>query len=121
MFLMHYFSPIIVFYFLRDKIIFFGLILGNLIDLDHVYYRIIGKVEWFESACIDGLGSQCSIGFYPLHNLYVFLIVIILAILFFLISLYYKNKKIRFLYWLAIGVIIHLILDFTHLLTGFGI
>ena len=68
MFLFHYILPLIIFYFYRDKIMLYGLLLGNLVDLDHVYYRIIGKVGWFESACPQ-LGMQCSFGFYPLHNL----------------------------------------------------
>lgn len=122
---MHYLLPLIIFYFFRDKIMLFGLLLGNAIDLDHMYYRIIGKVEWFESACEKGIGSQCSFGFYPLHNLATFLTLIIIALLLILVNLYYKNNKhkfkIKLFYWIAIGVIIHLILDFTHLMTGFAI
>ena len=72
-----YILPFIIYYFYRNKKMLWGLLLGNLIDLDHVYYRIIGKVEWFGSACQE-LGMQCSLGFYPLHTypaLIVFLLV----------------------------------------------
>ena len=43
--------PVVIFYYYRDKIMLFGLLVANLIDLDHIYCRIIGKVGWFESAC----------------------------------------------------------------------
>lgn len=92
-----------------------GLLIGNLIDLDHVYYRIIGKVNWFDSACVNGLGSQCSIGFYPLHNIWVLMgLTVIAAILFF----YRKKKNLELLFWISIGGIINLILDYIHLFTG---
>jgi hypothetical protein len=92
-----------------------GLLLGNLIDLDHVYSRIIGKVGWFESACPQ-LGMQCSFGFYPLHNL-------TFAIIFLLISgmIFIKNKKLKFIGWLSLGAFLNLALDYIHLLIGFGI
>jgi hypothetical protein len=115
MFLFHYILPLIIFYFYREKIIFFGLLLGNLVDLDHVYYRIIGKVEWFGSACAQ-LGDQCSWGTYPLHN---WTFVIIFSIFSGLI--FTKNKKLRFIGWLSIGALLNFALDYIHALTGFGI
>jgi hypothetical protein len=93
----------------------YGLLLGNLIDLDHIYYRVIGRVPWFESAC-SNLGQQCSIGFYPLHNIYIFIISLILSA--FLAS---KNKKMRFIGWIFLGAAIHLSLDYIHMIAGFGI
>jgi len=92
-----------------------GLLLGNLIDLDHIYYRIIGKVGWFESACPQ-IGMQCSFGFYPLHN---WIAVIIFFIFSFLV--FVKNKKIKFIGWLAIGALSNILLDYIHHLIGFGI
>ena len=92
-----------------------GLLLGNLIDLDHVYYRIIGKVDWFKSACPD-LGMQCGLGFYPLHT-------VTFAVIFLLFSslIFMKNKKVKFIGWLSLGALLNLLLDYVHLLVGFGI
>ncbi len=93
----------------------FGLVLGNLIDLDHIYYRIIGEVGWFESAC-SHVGAQCSFGFYPLHNF-------TFAIIFLLFSslLFLKNKKAKLIGWISLGAFLNLALDYAHLLLGFGI
>ena len=93
-----------------------GLLLGNLIDLDHIYYRIISKVGWFESACVEGFGSQCSFGFYPLHNWIVVIIALVLSSLIFI-----KDKRIKFIGWLCFGAFLNLVLDYIHLLIGFGI
>jgi hypothetical protein len=92
-----------------------GLLLGNLIDLDHIYFRIIGKVPWFKSAC-SNLGEQCSFGFYPLHSIYVLVVSLVLSLL-----ILNKNKKIKFIGWLGLGIVIHLFLDYIHLIIGFGI
>tara|TARA_Y100000310_G_scaffold225672_1_gene227722 strand:+ start:17866 stop:18120 length:255 start_codon:yes stop_codon:yes gene_type:complete len=84
-----------------------------------VYYRIIGKVGWFESACPKGLGSQCSFSVYPLHNIYVFVALIIGAgVLYFL---YDKNIFTKIGFWICIGAILNLVLDYIHLKTGIGI
>ena len=93
----------------------YGLLLGNLVDLDHVYYRIIGKVGWFESACPQ-LGMQCSFGFYPLHNL-------VFAIIFLVFSglIFTKNKKLKLIGWISLGAVLNFLLDYIHLITGFGI
>jgi hypothetical protein len=93
----------------------FGLFLGNIIDLDQVYYRIIGKVDWFGSACLS-LGMQCSFGFYPLHNL-------TFAIIFFVFSvlIFTKNKKIKFIGWVSLGAFLNLFLDYIHMITRIGI
>jgi hypothetical protein len=93
----------------------FGLLLGNLIDLDHIYYRLIGKVGWFKSACPE-IGMQCSFGFYPLHNW----IVLVISLIFFPL-IFSKNKKIKFIGWLSLGVFLNLVLDLIHLFTGIGI
>ncbi len=105
MIFLHYILPLVLFYFLRDKLMLLGLLLGNLIDLDHVYYRIIGKVGWFSSAC-SSLGKECSIGFYPLHNPY-------LALLFCLgtLFLFSKKKPLRLCGWIFLGAFIHYLLD----------
>ncbi len=112
---MHYLLPLVIFYFYRNKAMLWGLLLGNLIDLGHIYYRIIGRVPWFESAC-SHLGEQCSLNFYPLHNIY--------AVIFFLIFsglILVKDKRIKFIGWLFFGAFLNLLLDYIHLITGFGI
>lgn len=103
---------------------FWGLIAGNLIDLDHVYYRIIGKVGWFESAC-QHAGMQCSFGVYPLHSLIILFSSILIMIISFTILQIDKKKKfghyILLLFWISVGIIIHFGLDYLHLMIGFGI
>lgn len=113
MFFAHYLIPLIA-YFNSEIFLGSGLALGNLIDLDHIYYRIIGKVGWFDSAC-SKLGEQCSFGFYPLHNYY-------FAIMFFGLSflIFAKNRKIKFVGVIFFGAFLNLLFDFFHLITGFG-
>ncbi len=115
MFLFHYILPFIIFYFYRNKSALYGLLLGNLIDLDHIYYRLIGKVNWLESAC-QNLGEQCSIGFYPLHNTTLAIILLLISALIFT-----KNKKIKFIGWLSLGAFLNFALDYIHMTTGVGI
>jgi len=115
MFLLHYLIPFVVFYFVRKKMILYGLLLGNLADIDHIYYRIIGKVPWFSSAC-QNFGANCSIDFYPLHSLTFLLIFLGLSSLIFV-----KNKKIKFVGWIFLGAFLNLILDYVHLIIGLGI
>lgn len=121
MFLMHYILPFIIYWLskVKNKIMLWGLLLGNVIDLDHIYYRLIGKVGWFESACPEGLGSQCSFGIYPLHNLLTAFILIIVS----LISYRFikNNKKAEWMFWISIGALLNLVLDYIHLITGFAI
>lgn len=118
---MHYILPFIIYWLTKtkDKVMLFGLLLGNAIDLDHVYYRLIGKVNWFESACPEGLGSQCSFGTYPLHNLPT--AIILIAII--LISYLYikKKKEAKWFFWISIGALLNLLLDYIHLITGWAI
>ena len=120
MFLLHYLIPIAIYYFIKkDKVILFGLLAGNLVDLDHVYYRLIGKVGWFESACSGG--SQCSIGTYPSHDplfLIVFTAVGMLTAYFILSE---EKKKLKGLIWILTGVLLHLVLDYIALITGVSI
>ena len=130
MFTLHYIIPLIIFYFYRNKIMLWGLLLANLIDLDHIYYRLIGQVGWFESAC-PHLGMQCSLGYYPLHTFIVFIIsILITGISFFILKLdvFKISKKqkrskfyIKLIFWISVGIIIHFCLDYLHLLMGFGI
>ena len=115
MYTLHYIIPLIIFYFYRDKIMFWGLELINLIDLDHVYYRILGKVPWFGSAC-SHLGENCSFGFDPMHNIYAMIIFALASCL-----LLCENKKWKFAGWMALGGFLHLILDLMHMTIGFGI
>ena len=115
MFLLHYIIPLLIYVFYKNKSMVFGLLLANLIDLDHVIFRLIGKVPWFQSACTE-FGKQCSLGFYPFHNIWVILVAIILC--FFLLS---KNKYLKFIGWLGMGIILHLFLDVVHYWIGFGI
>ena len=92
-----------------------GLLLGNLIDLDHIYYRLIGKVGWFSSACPQ-FGMQCSFGFYALHNLTFAIIFLVGSSL-----IFFKDKRIKFTGWLFLGAFLNFFLDYIHLITGFGI
>lgn len=133
MFLLHYIIPLIVFYFpknfsfrklQKDKnakisysnggwLILAGLLLGNLVDLDHVYYRLIGKVPWFQSACGHFWG-QCSWNFYPLHNIYFFIIFLFFGI----ILIFSKNKYSKLLGWIFIGAFLNLSLDYLSMISG---
>lgn len=115
MFLLHYILPFVIFYFFRNKLILFGLLLGNLIDLDHVYYRIIRKVPWFKSAC-KKFGMQCSFNFYPLHNLTSAIVFLTLSL-----SIFIEEPIIKFFGWMAFGAFLNLTLDYIHLKIGFGI
>lgn len=121
MFLAHYILPFIIYWLSRtkDKIMLWGLLLGNAIDLDHIYLRMIGQVEWFESACPSGLGSQCSFGIYPLHNPIVVVILLIISLASF--SYINKKKESKWIFWISIGALLNLLLDYIHLVTGFGI
>lgn len=100
-----------------------GLLLGNAIDLDHIYLRMIGQVGWFESACPEGLGSQCSFGIYPLHS------PIVVGILLFIVGGIHlmgkidgrKSKETKWIFWISIGALLNLLLDYIHLVIGFGI
>lgn len=118
MFLAHYLLPFIVYYFHKSKVMLWGLLIGNIIDLDHVYSRLIGEVPWFESACPGGLGTQCSFGLYPLHSLNVAVALVVISIILFFIMR--KNKKTQIWFWIAIGALLNLLLDYIHLITGFG-
>ena len=124
MYLLHYIIPLIIFYFYRDKLMLWGLLLGNFVDLGHVYYRIIGKVGWFESACPQ-LGMQCSFGFYPFHNLGFAIAFLLFSGLIFIRGKKLKKLKVlkilNFLGWLSLGAFMNLALDYIHLLSGFGI
>jgi len=133
MYLLHYILPVIVFYFYRNKIMLWGLMFANLIDLDHIYYRLIGKVGLFESAC-SRLGENCSFGFYPLHNFDYTPIFLMLINILVIGGLIFVNKKevksirwinirtfLELIGWLSIGLFVHLVLDYLHLLIGFGI
>jgi hypothetical protein len=115
MFLLHVILPLLIFYFYRNKIMVWGLLLGNLVDLDHIYYRLIGKVEWFESACPE-LGMQCSWNIYPLHNVYVLVGCIVFGGLVFT-----KEKRLKFIGWLSLGIALNIVLDLIHRWSGFGI
>lgn len=115
MFLLHILIPVIIFYFYRDKIILWGLLFANLIDIGHVYYRIIGKVGWFESAC-PNLGMQCSWNFYPFHNITMLIVGFLLSSMIFT-----KDKRLKVAGWFGVGIVLHFGLDYIHLLTGAGI
>ncbi len=114
MFVLHYILALASYYFFRNLRRVSGLLLGNIVDLDHVYYRLIGKVGWLESAC-PRFGQECSIGFYPLHNLAFALIFLGLSALIFA-----KKDKIKFFGWISFGAFLNLVLDFIAQTTGFN-
>lgn len=132
MYFLHYIIPLVLFYFYRNKIMFWGLTLANLIDLDHVYYRIIGKVPWFGSACPNFWHGCTSLGVYPMHSFFSLILAALISIPFItseavLISQKkprsknLKNKVLIFVFWIGLGIIIHLGLDYLQKLIGFGI
>lgn len=122
MFLLHYIIPLLIFQFYKNYNMLYGLLLGNLIDLDHIYYRIIGKVGWFESACHNWLGMNCSYNFYPLHSLANFSVMALLIFfLVFSLFIFNKNKPAKLLAWFFFGVFLHIILDIIAYFTGFSI
>ena len=100
----------------KARLMFWGLVLGNLIDLDHLYYRIIGKVSWTDSHCQTFFMKCSSIGFYPFHKVYFIFIFMALSSL-----VFFKKKEIKFLGWLAFGAFLNLILDMIQYIIGFGI
>ena len=92
-----------------------ALISANIIDIGHIYFRIIGLVPWWSSACPQ-LGAQCSFNFYPFHNLITLTIALALSL-----CVFSKDKRIKFLGFFGLGIILHLALDAIHLFIGFGI
>ena len=116
MWFLHYIIPGLIYFFNKNKIMFWGLISGNILDLDKIYFRLIGKVGWTESICEKGIGTCSSIGNYPLHTLppLIFLLIALILFLFFR----KKNKKLSFLFWFSIGAILHLFLDCIQKITG---
>lgn len=118
MYLIHYILPFVIYYFVRNKTMLFGLLLGNIIDLDHIYLRIMGIVPWFGSICAGRHFWNCgSFGVYPLHSVYVMITFLILSvILFFLMKKDKKLKITQWMFWISMGVSIHFILDFIHFL-----
>jgi hypothetical protein len=116
MWLLHYIIPGVVYLFKKNKTMFWGLIAGNFLDLDKIYFRLIGKVGWTESIHSKGFGVYSSIGTYPLHT-FPILVFLVLAMgtLFFLKK---RNKKLYFLFWMAFGGVLHFALDYIQKVTG---
>jgi hypothetical protein len=115
MFILHYLIPLVVFYFWRNSIALWGLLAGNLIDLDHIYMRIIGAFPWFGSAC-QHFGQNCSIGVYPLHSWLlagIFLLGTNLA--------FFRDKRIKLIGFIFLGAFLNILLDYIAMVTGFGI
>ena len=122
MYLAHILIPLIVYYFYRNKTVLFGLLLGNLIDLDHIFLRILRIVPWFENICSVGGFWRCNSFFgYPLHSVYVFISLIAVSIiLFFLMEKERELKINKWIFWICIGTLVNLFLDFIQLTTGAG-
>jgi hypothetical protein len=122
MYLAHIIIPLIIFYFYRNKIMLFGLLLGNLVDLDHLLLRIEGFVPWFQSICRTKDFWKCN-GFfgYPLHTPYMIVGLIILSAILFALMKKDKDFKVtKWMFWVCIGALLHLSLDFIQLVTGFA-
>jgi len=120
MYLAHYLIPLLLFFIFKDKIMLYGLLLANLIDLDHIFLRIFGSVPLFGSICGFKEFWKCN-GFfgYPFHSPYVWIFFIITS--FFLAILREKNKdskEIKLLFFISLGIVLHLFLDFIQLSTG---
>jgi hypothetical protein len=122
MYLAHYLLPFITYFFYRSKIVFGGLLLGNLVDLDHVYSRLVGTVPWEGNMCGFEKFWECN-GFfgYPLHSFYVILFIIMISMVIFPFMIdNKKDKKLKWMFWICIGFLIHFALDFIQLVTGFA-
>jgi hypothetical protein len=91
-----------------------GLLLGNWIDLDHIYLRLIGRVPWFSSAC-ESFGQNCSIGVYPLHNWTLAFSSLAVGGL-----IFHEDKRLKLVGWLGIGTFLAVFLDYIHMVTGFA-
>ncbi len=122
MYLVHYILPFIIYYFYRNKIMLWGLLLGNLIDLDHLFLRITGLVPWFQNICSSGVFWKCN-GFYgyPLHSIYMIITLIVTSALLFFLKQEETNLKVdKWMFWICIGALLNLSLDFIQLITGVG-
>jgi hypothetical protein len=119
MYLIHYIIPLAIYHFVRSKILLLGLLLANLVDLDHIYFRIIGIVPWFESMCTKGHFWNCgSFGFYPVHSVYLMISVFIVSIILFFLMKKDKLKITKLMFWISIGILIHFSFDLLHLLVA---
>ena len=86
----HFLFPLLiafVFYKSQWKMAYLVMILGMLIDLDHLL-----ATPMFDS-------HRCSINFHPLHSYYVMIVYVILAFF----------KKTR---WIGLGLCVHILADF---------
>jgi hypothetical protein len=122
MYLAHYILPFAIYYFFRSKVMLGGLLIGNLIDLDHILLRIFGIVPWFQNICGTDYFWKCN-GFfgYPLHSVYVLVSLIVTSIVLFFLMNEEKELKInKWMFWICIGALLNLSLDFVQLLTGVG-
>lgn len=123
MYLAHFLIPIAVYFLIKkDEIILFGLLIGNLIDLDHIFLRITGIVPWFQNICsVDGFWKCNGFLGYPLHSVYMIVALIITSIiLFFLMEEEKELKVTKWVFWICIGALLNLTLDFIQLSTGVG-
>jgi hypothetical protein len=100
----------------------FGLLFGNLIDLDHIFFRVTGMVPWMESICSVKNFWDCNSFFgYPLHSVYVFISLIAVSIILFFLMQEEKELKVtKWMFWICIGALVNLFLDFIQLTTGTG-
>jgi len=122
MYLAHIILPFIIYYIFRNKIVLWGLLLGNLIDLDHIFLRIIGGVPWFQNICeIKGFWKCNGFLGYPFHSVYMLVGLIVVSIILFFLMKEEKELKItKWMFWICIGAILNLLLDFVQLSTGIG-
>ncbi len=122
MYLAHYILPFLLYYFFRNKIMLLGLLFGNGIDIDHILYRINGMVPWLKSICLSDGFMKCN-GFfgYPFHSIYMIISLIVVSILLFYLMEKQKDLKVnKWLFWIAIGALLHLTLDFVQMVTNVG-
>jgi len=121
MYLAHFILPFAIYYLIKkDKIMLFGLLLGNIVDLDHISFRINHGIEIFTSSC-DNFLEQCSFGTYRMHSLNsVISLSIASVILFVMIKKHKEMKSVYWIFWACIGALLNLLLDYIHLLTGVG-
>ncbi len=99
-----------------------GLLLGNIIDFDHILLGLNKTVPWLGNIYNTDIFWNCN-GFfgYPPHTVYVMISLIVLSVILFVLMKKEKELKINgWMFWICNGALLNLILDFIQLSTGVG-
>jgi hypothetical protein len=123
MYTLHYIIPILLYFLLnQNKRVLFGLLIGNLVDLDHIYLRVNGTVPWLSNICEKNHFWNCSsFGEYPLHSTNMLISLVVTSVILFFLMKRDKELKITYwMFWISIGALLNLLLDYVQLLSGIG-